>query len=93
MERVSVSLPEDLVSDLDGIAELVGSSRSGLIAALLQEMELGKLRTLLEAAGATPSVDPEGSNRRFRGESAGIIVAKLQRVLHPQAGLFDHVNW
>lgn len=84
--RVSVSLPSDLVSDLDYIAGRLGVSRSGLLAQMLVSADLGRLRSLLSAIPDEPS----GTDaKRFRGESRSYIADQLRRVIDLQGGLFD----
>lgn len=88
MKRVSLSLPEDLVSDLDAIAGVLGSSRAGLITAMLEDMNLSEMRRVLSYAQQAKDGD-EKAVKRYRGESAQYIVDQLQKALHPQGGLFD----
>lgn len=89
MKRVTVSLPDDLVGNIDRVARLMGVSRSGLLSGLLKETDFQSLEHLLSlAVEARESSDPEVV-RRFRGDSALVITDQLQRVLESQGGLFN----
>lgn len=92
MKRVSLSLPDDLVDDLDGVARILGSSRAGLIAAMLHEMNLSEMRRLLAHAEKVKAEGDSEGAKRFRGESAEYIISQLGKALNPQGGLFDDVE-
>jgi metal-responsive CopG/Arc/MetJ family transcriptional regulator len=88
MRRINVSLPDDVVDDLDGVARVIGSTRSGLISGILQDMKLSEVRRILSYAEQAQDGDSKAA-KRYRGESAEYIVEQLQKALHPQGGLFD----
>lgn len=91
MGRVNISLPDDLLADVDAVARIIGSTRSGLIAGVLSDLNLSEIRRILSYAEEAKDGDPKAA-KRFRGESAEYIVEQLQKALHPQGGLFDDVK-
>jgi hypothetical protein len=89
MKRVNLTLPDDLVADIDSFASAMGASRAGAIAGLLKQTDFRALSDLMSVASAANSEDDPHAARRFRGESAELILKELHRVLNVQGGLFD----
>lgn len=78
--RVTVSLPDDIVSDLDFIADRFGVSRSGVLAGFLREI----VPPAREVAGLLPpagSAVTEADVMRFRGASADVISKQIAKLL------------
>lgn len=78
--RVTVSLPDDLVSDLDFIADRFGVSRSGVLAGFLSQI----VPPAREIAGLMPpdgSALTESDVKRFRGASADVISKQIAKLL------------
>tara|TARA_R100001126_G_scaffold9124_1_gene4669 strand:+ start:248 stop:517 length:270 start_codon:yes stop_codon:yes gene_type:complete len=78
--RVTVSLPDELVSDIDFVAHRFEVSRSGLLAALLSHT----MPTIMEIVTLMP--DPSGEVteadvKRFRGASADVISKQIAALL------------
>jgi hypothetical protein len=86
MKRVSLSLPESLVDDLDYISHRLGVSRSGFIASMLQQADMRSLRALVSHIPEQPTDDDV---KRFRGSSQAYFDEQLQRLQQLQGGLFD----
>jgi len=84
--RVSISLPTDVVGDLDYISRRIGVSRSALIAQMLLTAELGHIRTLLTHVPEDPT---ESDLKRFRGDSKAYVKDQLQRLQSLQGDLLD----
>ena len=78
--RITISLPDQLLADLDFIASRFGVSRSGVVAGLLQEVvpPTREIASLMPPSGHSVT---EGDVRRFRGASAEIISKQLARAL------------
>lgn len=73
LSKISITLPPDLVSDMDYIAGRLGVSRSALIAGILPE-SLHLMRGMLEQVPLNPTPDDV---LRFRGESADLVRQKI----------------
>lgn len=86
LKRVSISMPEDLASDLDYISRRLGVSRSGFVSQMLLAADLRSLRALLENIPEEPT---EADAKRFRGDSKVYIRDKLAQLQQLQGGLFD----
>jgi len=65
MSKISVSLPDHLISDLDRVATSVGFTRSAIITYYL----MGPVNQLLADLGGLPLEVEGGGNRRARGSS------------------------
>jgi hypothetical protein len=78
--RVTVSLPDDLLADLDFVAARFGISRSGVVTGLLQEIapSTREIAALMPPEGAGVS---EADVMRFRGASAEVISKKIATLL------------
>lgn len=75
MKRVSLSLPENLVNQLDRVSGVQGISRSAMISALLAE-SFTILDSMLKA-----EVDPSKEGlRRFRGDSVEFVNEKVAEI-------------
>lgn len=73
LRKISVTIPPDLVDDMDYVAARLGVSRSALIAGILPE-SLHLMRSMLEQVPLNPSPDDV---LRFRGESAELVRQKI----------------
>lgn len=79
--KISVSLPDGLVDDLDYISGRMGVSRSSIIAEFMTEA-LSETRKLFELVPPNPT---PADVVRMRGESAAVIrqrLASLQGIAH-----------
>ena len=74
MSKISVSLPTEIVSDLDYLAVRTGVSRSALIGQLLQE-SVPEVRRILELVPPNPT---PAEMLRMRGQSEDLIRERLQ---------------
>jgi len=81
LRKISVTLPPDLVADLDYVSRRLGVSRSALMAQLLPD-GISALRDLLVSVPENPT--PEDIVR-FRGDSA----AEIRRRVEDLKGLAD----
>jgi len=73
---VSLSLPPEVVSDLNYIHRRMGISKSALVTSLLQG-GLPSLRQLLESLPPEPD---DKDMKRFRGASAELILSEINRL-------------
>lgn len=71
--KISVSLPDGLVADLDYISDRMGVSRSAIIAEFMTEA-LAETRKLFELVPPNPT---PADVVRMRGESATVIRQRL----------------
>ena len=92
MKRVNLTLPDDLVGDIDAFASAMGASRAGAIAGLLKQTDFQSLVDLISVASSAQSEEDPQAARRFRGESAQLILKELQKAMNAQGGLFDDAN-
>jgi predicted transcriptional regulator len=92
MKRVNVSLPDDLVADIDAVASAMGSSRSAALSGILKQTDFRALADLIHMASAAEASDDPQASRRFRGESAQLILKELQKAMNAQGGLFDDTH-
>lgn len=79
--KISVSLPAQLVEDLDYLSERMGVSRSAVIAEVLGE-SIADARRLMELVPPNPTV---GDVLRMRGASEEVIrqrLSSLQGIAH-----------
>jgi predicted transcriptional regulator len=84
-QRVTLSLPSDVVSNLDFLASSMGVSRSALASALMSDI-LPPLIPLVQIASQGSS---EGDSRRYRGEFVTELNAMLGRLTEGVEGLQD----
>jgi len=77
VQRISVSLPGELVERLDALAGRLGFTRSALVGQLLDAPVADILRML----GDLPLEPTDGDVRRFRGESAELLEATMRQVM------------
>ena len=78
-KKVSLSLDEGQVEDLDVISRRLGISRSALVSQLLAEA-LPDMRRVVELIPADLV--------RFRGESASIVEARMEKLRQAATDLF-----
>lgn len=84
-KKVSLSIDEAHVEDLDYITTRMGISRSALVSQLLGEA-LPSMRKVIELIPAAPTpVDVV----RYRGESAAIIEERLESVRRATTDMFS----
>lgn len=76
LSKISITIPPELLADLDYVSGRLGVSRSALIAEVLPDA-LTFMRKLLEQVPLNPT--PEDA-LRFRGESAEIIKQKIESI-------------
>lgn len=74
LSKISITVPPELVADLDYVSGRLGVSRSALISEVLPE-SLSVMRTMLEQVPLNPT--PEDV-LRFRGESADLVRSKIE---------------
>lgn len=85
LSKISITIPPELLVDLDYVSGRLGVSRSALIAEVLPDA-LGVMRKLLEQVPLNPT--PEDV-RRFRGESAEIVKQKIESIRGMSDDLFS----
>lgn len=78
--RITATLPDDLVSDLDFIASRFGVSRSGVLTGFLREIvpSAREIAALMPPPGSDVT---EGDVKRFRGASADVISMHIAKLL------------
>lgn len=74
LSKISITVPPELVADLDYVSGRLGVSRSALISEILPE-SLVIMRTMLEQVPLNPTPDDV---LRFRGESAELVRGKIE---------------
>lgn len=85
-KRVSLSLPSEVVDDLDYISKRLGISRSAFVSQMLLSVELGSVRALVASIPESPT---DADARRFRGDSREFVREQLEKLQGLQGGLFD----
>lgn len=83
--KISVSLPTELVSDLDYLASRTGVSRSALISGLLCEAA-SEVRKILELIPPNPT---PAEMLRMRGQSEEAIRSRLESLKGMTDDLFS----
>lgn len=73
MRKITISVPPDLVEDLDYLAGRMGVSRSAIISEVLGG-SLEEMRALMELVPENPT---QADVLRMRGESADLIRQRL----------------
>lgn len=84
LSKISITIPPELLADLDYVSGRLGVSRSALIAEVLPEA-LGVMRTMLEQVPLNPAPDDV---LRFRGESAELVREKIDSIREMSDDLF-----
>ena len=84
LSKISITIPPELLADLDYVSGRLGVSRSALIAEVLPEA-LGVMRTMLEQVPLNPTPDDV---LRFRGESAELVRKKIDSIREMSDDLF-----
>lgn len=77
--RVSLTLPPDLVANLDTLAEGMCVTRSSLVTCLLREHVADLADLLVEFDGFQYDVTTDDV-RRFRGQSETVVVRRLRQL-------------
>lgn len=85
LKKISVTLPPELVADLDYVSGRLGVSRSALIAHTLPEA-LGFMRGLLVDVPENPTPDDV---IQFRGSSADLIRDRIEHLKGMADDLFS----
>lgn len=85
LSKISITIPPELLTDLDYVAGRLGVSRSALIAEVLPEA-LGFMRGMLEQVPLNPTPDDV---LRFRGESAELVRQKIDSIREMSDDLFS----
>lgn len=85
LSKISITIPPELLTDLDYVAGRLGVSRSALIAEVLPEA-LGFMRGMLEQVPLNPTPDDV---LRFRGESADLVRQKIDSIREMSDDLFS----
>lgn len=85
MSKISVSLPTQLVSDLDYLAGRTGVSRSALIGELLSDAA-SEVRKILELVPPNPT---PAEMLRMRGQSEEAIRTRLESIKGMTDDLFS----
>lgn len=84
LSKISITIPPELLVDLDYVSGRLGVSRSALIAEVLPEA-LGFMRGMLEQVPLNPTPDDV---LRFRGESAELVRKKIDSIREMSDDLF-----
>lgn len=87
LPKISVTVPPELLADLDHVAARLGVSRSALVSGLLGDV-LPDMRTVLDAIPLSP--EPLDMVR-FRGASAEIVRKRLDEVQELDSDLFSAI--
>jgi len=80
--RVTLTIPVDLVANLDDISRRLGCTRSAVLTGLLQDA-LPPLRALLDALPVEdlrPDGVDEGAGRRLRGASGEVLRDQISAI-------------
>lgn len=85
VKKISVSLSEQLVDDLDYLAARVGVSRSALITEMLTDA-VGEVRKILELIPPNPT---PAEMLRMRGQSEEAIRSRLESIKGMTDDLFS----
>lgn len=85
LSKISITIPPELLADLDYVSGRLGVSRSALIAEVLPEA-LGFMRGMLEQVPLNPTPDDV---LRFRGESAELVRQKIDSIREMGDDLFS----
>jgi cobalamin-dependent methionine synthase I len=83
-KKVSLSLAEGQVDDLDIISQRLSISRSALVSQLLAEA-LPEMRRVIELIPAAPT---PADLVRFRGESTAIVEQRMEKLRQVTTDLF-----
>lgn len=87
LSKISITIPPELLADLDYVSGRLGVSRSALIAEVLPEA-LGFMRGMLEQVPLNPTPDDV---LRFRGESAELVRQKIDSIREMGDDLFSEL--
>lgn len=77
MSKISVSIPENILSDIDRVSAIVGFSRSALITYFM----MGPMNQIIQELGGMPLDSPEASQRRLRGEPSSRSLQDLHELM------------
>lgn len=79
-KRCSVSLPSDVVDQLDFVSTRMRVSRSALLSALLSEAMPGLVQ-IISTLPADPTTATEADARRFRGATADVLSKQIGDII------------
>lgn len=85
LSKISITIPPELLADLDYVSGRLGVSRSALISEVLPQ-GLQMMRSMLEQVPLNPSPDDV---LRFRGESADLVREKIESLRGMSDDLFS----
>lgn len=85
LRKISISVPEDLVSDLDYLAARTGTSRSAIISEFLADAAQ-HVRKVLELIPPNPTA---ADLVRMRGQSESVVRARLSSLQSMTDDLFS----
>lgn len=83
--KITVSLPDFVVNDLDYVSHRISATRSALLTNMLTE-PAATLRAMLEELPVNPT---EEDILRSRGSSARIIDERIQKIKDTESDLFS----
>ena len=84
-QRITLSLPSEVVSNLDFLSNTMGVSRSAFVSALMSDI----LPPLVPLAKIAAQCGKEGDSRRYRGEFASELNSMLERLNDGLEGIQD----
>lgn len=85
MKKLSMTIPSDVVDDLDHVSSRLSISRSALVSQLLAAA-LPDMRRLLDLVPPAPTA---ADLVRFRGESEDVVRARVDSVRRSADDLFS----
>ncbi|AXH78983.1 MAG: CopG family transcriptional regulator [Circular genetic element sp.] len=83
--RITVSLPSQVVSNLDYISTTIGVSRSAFLSSLLSE----SLPPIVPLVQIVASASKDGDSKRFRGAAVSAINDAVSRLVSGSEVLQD----
>lgn len=84
-QRITISLPNKVVDDLNFISKTAGMSRSAFLSALLTE----SLPPMIPLVQIAASGSKDGDSRRYRGAAIEFIDAAISRLASGSEALQD----
>jgi phage-related holin len=76
MSKISISLPDDLVKDIDTVSGVVGFSRSALITYYMTS----HVNSIISVFGDLPLDVPSNPKKRARGESLDELHRRMKDI-------------
>lgn len=87
LSKISITVPPELLADIDYVSGRLGVSRSALVSQLMAE-PLQLMRGMLEQVPLNPTPDDV---LRFRGESAELVRQKIDSLRDLGDDLFSEI--